>query len=108
MSAESDKEQNHRPINEEDNTVGSGHDNSARVGEEEKCELLSEAFMEVPVENEIDAAPSGSQNSSSMQYEGSPQHLNTRKPEGKSNTVTEKQRGKKVSRYNRRGRGRGR
>ncbi|XWS72841.1 hypothetical protein CRYUN_Cryun02cG0074600 [Craigia yunnanensis] len=104
-------EQNHRSINEEDNTVGSGHDNSFRVVVE-NCELLSEASVEVPMVNEANAVASGSQHSSSMQHEGSPQHLNTRNSKrslaGKSNNGIEKKQGKKVSRYNRRGRGRGR
>ncbi|XWS17924.1 hypothetical protein CRYUN_Cryun33cG0109900 [Craigia yunnanensis] len=101
-----------RPIIEEDNVVGSGHDNATRLTAKENCELLSEASIEVPIVNEIDAVASDSQNSSSMQYEGSPEHLNTPKSNrslaSKSNTGMEKQRGKKVSRYNRRSRGRGR
>ncbi|XP_022729032.1 protein KAKU4 isoform X2 [Durio zibethinus] len=112
MSAELDKEQNHRPINEEDKAVGSGHDNAFRVAEEENCELLSEASIEVPMVNETDAVASDSQHSSSLQHEGSPQHQNTsnsnRSLAGKSNSGIEKQQRKKVSRYNRRGRGRGR
>ncbi|XVE53463.1 hypothetical protein DITRI_Ditri03aG0005400 [Diplodiscus trichospermus] len=99
-SAELDKEQNHRPINEEDKAVDSGHGNATRVAEE-NCELLSEASMEVPIVNEIDAVGSGPQNSSSMQYEGSPQQLNTPKSKsrsaGKSNPGMEKQQGKKLA-----------
>ena len=78
----------------------------------ENCELLSEATVEVPMVNETDAVASGSQHGSSMQHEGSPQHLNNpnskRSLAGKSNGGVEKQQGKKVSRYSRRGRGRGR
>ncbi|MBA0745052.1 hypothetical protein Gogos_007643 [Gossypium gossypioides] len=116
MSSEVDKEKNHTPIiSKEDKAVGCGHDNAFRVVAEVKCEPLCEESMEVPMVNETDAATSGSQHSWSMPFEGSPQHQNTLISEGslagKSNSGIEKkpqQQGKKVSRYNRRGRGRGR
>ncbi|XVF35750.1 hypothetical protein REPUB_Repub18cG0173100 [Reevesia pubescens] len=96
-SAELDKEENQRQINEEDNAVGSGHENATRVAVEEKCELLSEASVEVPMVNEM---------------EGSAQHLNPRNSKrslaSKSNSGIEKQEGRKVSRYNIRSRGRDR
>ncbi|WRX33005.1 hypothetical protein QQP08_025492 [Theobroma cacao] len=108
MSAELDKEENHRPINEEDKAVASSHDHQTKVVAEQNCELLSEATMEVPMVNETDA----SQNSSSMHHETSPQQPNAagskRNVAGKSSMGIEKQQGKKVTRYNRRGRGRGR
>ncbi|XWS70588.1 hypothetical protein CRYUN_Cryun03dG0059800 [Craigia yunnanensis] len=109
ISAQLDKEQNHRSINEEDNAGGSGHDIAFRVAAEENCKPLSEASVGVPMVNETDVVAYGSQHSSSMQYESSPQHLNTPKSKrsvaGKSNSGIEKQLGKKVSRYSRRGRG---
>ncbi|XP_007011585.2 PREDICTED: protein KAKU4 isoform X2 [Theobroma cacao] len=108
MSAELDKEENRRPINEEDKAVASSHDHQTKVVAEQNCELLSEATMEVPMVNETDA----SQNSSSMHHETSPQQPNAagskRNVAGKSSLGIEKQQGKKVTRYNRRGRGRGR
>ncbi|XP_052487625.1 protein KAKU4 isoform X2 [Gossypium raimondii] len=116
MSSEVDKEKNHTPIiSKEDKAVGCGHDNAFRVVAEVKCEPLCEESMEVPMVNETDAATSGSQHSWSMPFEGSPQNQNALISEGnlagKSNSGIEKkpqQQGKKVSRYNRRGRGRGR
>ncbi|KAA3489821.1 protein KAKU4-like [Gossypium australe] len=115
MSSEVDKEKIHTPIiSKEDKAVGCGHGNAFRVVAEVKCEPLCEESMEVPMVNETDAATSGSQHSWSMPFEGSPQHQNTPISEGslagKSNSGMEKkpqQQGKKVSRYNRRGRGRG-
>ncbi|EOY29206.1 Uncharacterized protein TCM_036812 isoform 3 [Theobroma cacao] len=108
MSAELDKEETHRPINEEDKAVASSDDHQTKVVAEQNCELLSEATMEVPMVNETDA----SQNSSSMHHETSPQQPNAagskRNVAGKSSMGIEKQQGKKVTRYNRRGRGRGR
>ncbi|KAL1097903.1 hypothetical protein V6Z11_D05G067200 [Gossypium hirsutum] len=96
MSSEVDKEKNHTPIiSKEDKAVGCGHDNAFRVVAEVKCEPLCEDW--------------------SMPFEGSPQNQNALISEGnlagKSNSGIEKkpqQQGKKVSRYNRRGRGRGR
>ncbi|PPR98932.1 hypothetical protein GOBAR_AA21743 [Gossypium barbadense] len=115
MSSEVDKEKNHTPISKVDKAVGCGHDNAFRVVAEVKCEPLCEESMEVPMVNKTDAATSGSQHSWSMPFEGSPQHQNTPMSEGslagKSNSGIGKkpqQQGKKVSGYNRRGRGRGR
>lgn len=104
--AEVEKEENHGAINEEENnTVGSGDENATRVGE---------AFIEVAEVNENDVAVSDSQHSSSMKFEGEgegegedlAQKPNTRHSKRKSNSVMEKQEVKKVSRNNRRGKGR--
>ncbi|KAK8343240.1 hypothetical protein V6Z12_A07G001700 [Gossypium hirsutum] len=100
--AEVEKEENHGAINEEENnTVGSGDENATRVGE---------AFIEVAEVNENDVAVSDSQHSSSMKFEGEGEDLaqkpNTRHSKRKSNSVMEKQEVKKVSRNNRRGKGR--
>lgn len=93
---------------------------TAGVHGEETCELLSEASVEVPIVteteasvevpivNETDNVGSGSQNSSSMQYEELEQNLSSAKSKRKTGGVVDKQGGKKLSRYNRRGRGRGR
>ncbi|XP_039055046.1 protein KAKU4-like [Hibiscus syriacus] len=108
MSAEADKEQNQGPINQEENTVGSGDENATSTGEKDKTKPLSEASLEVSKENENNVAVSNSQNSSSMQPEGerSLEQLNTPKSKrsmgGNSNTGMEKQQGKKVSRNTRR------
>ncbi|KAH1132018.1 hypothetical protein J1N35_003396 [Gossypium stocksii] len=102
MPAEVEKEENHGAINEEENnTVGSGDENATRVGE---------ASIEVAEVNENDVAVSDSQHSSSMKFEGEGEDLaqkpNTRQSKRKSNSVMEKQEVKKVSRNNRRGKGR--
>ncbi|KAA3457763.1 protein KAKU4-like isoform X2 [Gossypium australe] len=102
MPAEVEKEENHGAINEEENnTVGSGDENATRVGE---------ASIEVAEVNENDVAVSDSQHSSSMKFEGEGEDLaqrpNTRHSKRKSNSVMEKQEVKKVSRNNRRGKGR--
>ncbi|KAK8660530.1 hypothetical protein V6N13_051456 [Hibiscus sabdariffa] len=108
MSAEADKEQNQRLINDEENTVGSGYENATRVVVNDKSKPLSEASIEVAAVNENDVAVSDSLNSSSMQHEGegSIEQLNAPKSKGKSNIGMEKQQGKKVGRNTRRGRGR--
>ncbi|XP_034199071.1 protein KAKU4 isoform X2 [Prunus dulcis] len=74
---------------------------------------LSEASIEVPesIENYMDVTKdndfvaTGSQNSSSMADEYFSQELT--QPNSKSTPVVEKQKGKRLSRYNRRGRSRG-
>ncbi|KAL4317984.1 hypothetical protein GQ457_18G000460 [Hibiscus cannabinus] len=108
MSAEADKEQNQRLINDEENTVGSGYENATRVVVNDKGKPSSEASIEVAAVNENDVAVSDSLNSSSMQHEGegSIEQLNAPKSKGKSNIGMEKQQGKKVGRNTRRGRGR--
>ncbi|GMI94777.1 hypothetical protein HRI_003147000 [Hibiscus trionum] len=112
MPAEADKEQNQGPINEEENTVGSGDENATRVLAKDKSKALSKASVEVAAVNENDVAVSDSLNSSSMQHEdeGSVEQLSTPKSKrnmaGKSNSGMEKQQAKKVSRNTRRGRGR--
>ncbi|XP_039018747.1 protein KAKU4-like isoform X2 [Hibiscus syriacus] len=112
MSAVADKEQNEGPINEEENTVGSGDEKATSADVKDKTKPLSEASLEVTVVNENNVAVSNSQNSSSMlrEDEGLLEQLNTPKSKrsmaGKSNTGMEKQLGKKVSRNTRRTRGR--
>ncbi|KAE8687503.1 COP9-signalosome 5B [Hibiscus syriacus] len=101
MSAVADKEQNEGPINEEENTVGSGDEKATSADVKDKTKPLSEASLEVTVVNENNVAVSNSQNSSSMlrEDEGLLEQLNTPKSKrsmaGKSNTGMEKQLGKK-------------
>uniref|UniRef100_A0A5B6YZB1 Protein KAKU4 n=1 Tax=Davidia involucrata TaxID=16924 RepID=A0A5B6YZB1_DAVIN len=91
------------------NPVSSSHDKSNNsVPVEETCQLLSEASIEVPVVNETNSIASGSQNSSSMRSSQELTQLNTkRSSRGKTSGITEKQQGRKLSGYNRKGRGRG-
>ena len=102
---------------EEHNPVGPDHDKMTRTAPaEETCKLLSEASMEVPNVNENDSVATDSQDSSSMDQEGSLQaqaqalaQPNPKRGLGSRTTgVSEKQQGRIVSsRYNKRGRGRG-
>ncbi|KAL6501866.1 hypothetical protein OROGR_026999 [Orobanche gracilis] len=68
------------------------------INVEGNCELLSEAYMDVPILTETDSIASGSQNSLGMQY-GEIQE--------KVDVVFGKQQARKLGRINRRGRGRG-
>ncbi|KAL6533746.1 hypothetical protein OROHE_013579 [Orobanche hederae] len=68
------------------------------INVEGNCELLSEAYMDVPILTETDSIASGSQNSLGMQYE---------EIEEKVDVVFGKQQARKLGRNNRRGRGRG-
>ncbi|KAK9280096.1 hypothetical protein L1049_013781 [Liquidambar formosana] len=83
---------------------------TTRAPGEETCELLSEASIEVPIINETEDVASGSQNSSSMQYE----ELSQKLPQTNSNctlagktSMVEKHQVKRLTRYNRKSRGRG-
>jgi len=103
------------PCGEEHNPVGPDHDKMTRTAPaEETCKLLSEASMEVPNVNENDSVATDSQDSSSMHQEGSLQAQALAQPNPKrglgsrTTGVSEKQQGRIVSsRYNKRGRGRG-
>jgi hypothetical protein len=101
------------PRDEEHNYISSSHDKTAAGAPlEETCELLSEASMDVPNVNENDTIADGSQNSSSMQNEELSQDLiqpnSKHSMVHKTSNIVVKQQGNKMSRYNRRGRGRGR
>lgn len=109
LSPGQDREQDSRPSNENHNPVASGHDEvppSAPTGE--VGENLSEASIDVPVTHQNDSIATCSQNSSSMQKEGLSQDLITPSTKRRKATgAAEEQQGKKPSRYNRRGKGRG-
>lgn len=112
LSGGREKEQRFMPSYEEHNPVGSDHDKMTRTAPiNAACELLSEASVEVPIANEDDSIATGSQNSSSTHLEGLSQDLSRpnskRGLAGKTSDVTEKQQGRKLGRYNRKGRGRG-
>ncbi|PNT34067.1 hypothetical protein POPTR_006G275200v4 [Populus trichocarpa] len=110
-----EREQKSMPCGEEHNPVGPDHDKMTRTAPaEETCKLLSEASMEVPNVNENDSVATDSQDSSSMHQEGSLQAQALAQPNPKrglgsrTTGVSEKQQGRIVSsRYNKRGRGRG-
>lgn len=112
-----EREQKSMLSGEEHNPVGPDHDKMTRTAPaEETCKLLSEASMEVPNVNENDSVATDSQDSSSMHQEGSLQaqaqalaQPNPKRGLGSRTTgVSEKQQGRIVSsRYNKRGRGRG-
>ncbi|XP_050218911.1 protein KAKU4 isoform X2 [Mercurialis annua] len=106
-----EREETHKPFDEQQPSVGSGHGDMTRnASVEVTCELISETFIEVPI-SESDIVATGSQNSSSMHHEGvsleAPIRALKRK-DGKSNVVpqTEKRQvGKR--KYVRQPRGRG-
>lgn len=83
------------------------HDKAADAhGGEVSCELLSEASMEVPIVNETE----GSQNSFSLHHEelaDDPRKPNSKRSLAGKGNVAGKQQAKKLTRYNRKGRGRG-
>lgn len=78
---------------------------------EDKCELLSETYIEVPVLADLNSVPTGSQNSFSMQHEEFSPALT--QPAKKHELAEEvhglagKPQGKRLVKSNRRGRGRG-
>ncbi|XP_024445657.1 protein KAKU4 isoform X2 [Populus trichocarpa] len=95
----------------EHSLVGPDHDKVTRTAPgEETCELLSEASMEVPNDNEIVGFANDSEDSSSMYQGGLVQAVARPNPKRRSvsRTTGAKQQGRNVrSRDNRRGRGRG-
>ncbi|XP_027354421.1 protein KAKU4 isoform X2 [Abrus precatorius] len=109
-------EQNTKTLEKEPNAIDSSQERTAQgVIGQETCKLLSES-MDVPdviVEDSVgfkdDGAASGSQNSSSVQYEA---QQNSSQPGPESGLITTptsiaKQKGKRITRYNRRGRSKG-
>lgn len=126
LSAGRDAEQNPVPYEEENNHISTSHGKIATSAPmEETCELLSEAFIEVPNMNDNDGPAScdvpnvnendtvadDSLDSSSMQYEELSEDLSQPNLKDtvavKVSNIVEKQRGKQTNRYNRKGRGRG-
>ncbi|KAF3447640.1 hypothetical protein FNV43_RR12827 [Rhamnella rubrinervis] len=113
LSAEVVTEQNAMLDNKVHNPISSSHDEVATdVFMDQTCELLSEA-SDVPnvnnTTNESDGIEDGPQNSLDIYTESSPDQTrpnSKRKLVAKTSEVVE-QRGKRLSRYNRRGRGRG-
>ncbi|KAI4337415.1 hypothetical protein L6164_015836 [Bauhinia variegata] len=83
------------------------------VNEKEVCQLSSETYLKAPDKNvainEDGGVPTGSQNSSSMQYEVQQDHSQPISEPDLTNTTTnvaEKHKAKRITRYNRRGRAR--
>ncbi|KAG2699899.1 hypothetical protein I3843_07G209000 [Carya illinoinensis] len=127
LSAGRDAEQNPVPHDRENNHISTSHGKiAASAPMEETCELLSEAFIEVPNVNdndgiapcdvpnvnENDSVADDSLDSSSMQNEELSEDLSQPNSKdtvaGKAINIVEKQRGKQTNRYNRKGKGRGR
>ncbi|KAI9192484.1 hypothetical protein LWI28_023518 [Acer negundo] len=101
----------HEPPDTEHNPDPVGLDHNPIAPVEEAVNLLSEASKDVPIMFQNDIFPTGSQNSSSMFIEGISQDIQASSKLGvasKTNGTSEKHKGKKLGKYNRRGRGRGR
>ncbi|TXG62360.1 hypothetical protein EZV62_013723 [Acer yangbiense] len=102
----------HEPPDTEHNLdpVGLDHNTIYPIAPvEEAFDLLSEASKDVPIMFENDIFPTGSQNSSSMCIEGISQDIQASSKldvASKTNGTSEKHKGKKLGKYNRRGRGR--
>lgn len=111
LSAGQDSIQNNLVSDAKQNPAGSGHDKVIpSVPRGEICEFLSESSVEVPITRDIDSSNTASQNSSSMPSEElsrEPNRSSKRSVAGKTSSVREKQPAKKLTRYNRGGRGRG-
>ncbi|ONI34050.1 hypothetical protein PRUPE_1G460900 [Prunus persica] len=107
------EEEAHEFFNNATVEVANKNENDVDGTKENDGVPLSEASIEVPesIENYMDVTKdndfvtTGSQNSSSMADEYFSQELT--QPNSKSTPVVEKQKGKRLSRYNRRGRSRG-
>ncbi|XP_021834750.1 protein KAKU4 [Prunus avium] len=107
------EEEAHEFFNDATVEVSNKNENNVDGTKENDGMPLSEASIEVPesIENYMDVTKdndfvaTGSQNSSSMPDEYLSQELT--QPNSKSTPVIEKQKGKRLSRYNRRGRSRG-
>lgn len=102
-------EQNHEQHDEENNNADTANEKKPvnNINVEGNCELLSEAYMEVPIVTETDSIASGSQNSLGMQYEESSLDMAQPSPSEKVDVAAGKQQGRKLGKYNRRGKGRG-
>ncbi|KAL0330114.1 UNVERIFIED_CONTAM: protein KAKU4 [Sesamum radiatum] len=69
------------------------------VNAEGNCELLSEAYMEVPIVTETDSIASGSQNSLAMQHEELSQDMAQPSRNEKVDSTAGKQQGGKLGKY---------
>ncbi|KAK4435677.1 protein KAKU4 [Sesamum alatum] len=104
-------EQNYEQHDEENHNADTVNEKKPvnTVNVEGNCELLSEAYMEVPIVTETDSIASGSQNSLAMQHEELSQ--DTAQPQPSQNEKVEstagKKQGGKSGKYKLRGRGRG-
>ncbi|KAL6985078.1 hypothetical protein U1Q18_018456 [Sarracenia purpurea var. burkii] len=110
LSAGDTEQKPRAPNDKEPNFVISSHHDKLpnHPPGEETCEFLTEASMEIPVINETDSIASGSQNTYSMRYEElqEPSRPVTKHvSRGKATTVVEKQQGRKLTKYNRKSRG---
>ncbi|KAG8381978.1 hypothetical protein BUALT_Bualt05G0028700 [Buddleja alternifolia] len=75
------------------------------INVEGKCELLSEAYMEVPIVTETGSIASGPQNGLSKQYEEVTVEMTQPSTKGKADIVIGKQQGRKPTTRRSRGRG---
>ncbi|XP_054788833.1 protein KAKU4 isoform X2 [Prosopis cineraria] len=113
-------EQNDKTLDNKHDTVGLGDERISKgAAEQETCEPRSGTCTEVPdvtvnnniATNEDDGVATGSQNSSSVQNEFEQEHSEVA-PEPdlavSTRSIADKQKGKRISKYNRRGRSRGR
>ncbi|KAJ6743785.1 PROTEIN KAKU4 [Salix viminalis] len=102
LPAAQESEQKSMLSGEEHNPVDPDHDKMTGTAEE-TCELLSEASMEVPNVNENDSVATDSQDDQALAQPNPKRRIGSRTTGG-----SEKQQGRIVSsRYNKRGRGRG-
>lgn len=94
------EEQDVRPYSEELNPLTSSRPTSHV---DETCQPLEETSVEVPNTNENDGIATGSQNSSSVQYDEQVQDVSQQSPK----LAATPKRGRKVTRFGRKIRGRG-
>ncbi|KAL0393855.1 UNVERIFIED_CONTAM: protein KAKU4 [Sesamum latifolium] len=94
-------EQNNKQHDEENRNADTVDEKQPEniVNVEGNCELLSEAYMEVPIVTETDSIASGSQNSLAMQHEELSQDMAQPSRNEKVDSTAGKQRGGKSGKY---------
>ncbi|KAL0312243.1 UNVERIFIED_CONTAM: protein KAKU4 [Sesamum radiatum] len=94
-------EQNYKQHDEENHNADTVNEKKPVniVNEEGNCELLSEAYMEVPIVTETDSIASGSQNSLAMQHEELSQDMAQPSRNEKVDSTAGKQQGGKTGKY---------
>lgn len=94
-------EQNYKQYDEENHNADTVNEKKpvSIVNVEGKCELLSEAYMEVPIVTETDSIASGSQNSLAMQHEELSQDMAQPSLNEKVDSTAGKQQGGKSGKY---------
>lgn len=101
--------ENSKQYDEENNNDTASNDNRPTnvTNMDGNCELLSEAYMEVPIVTETNSINSSSQISLEVQNEESQLGMTQPSAEGKPDLTTGKQQGRKLGKNNRRCRGKG-